>query len=402
MHTISRKFVSAWLAVAITFAALVTPNAAFADPADVNAAARGVVRVVIIGTDGSEVYPVSHGTGFAITPTRIITNAHVVREALQDDTLRIGIVPSEGDDSAFAKVIAASPRNDLALIEIVGDLRLPPLTISGDTDRDSGEVSAVGYPMNVDLAQGLDMDDIFSQFGDIFGGGGGFGGGFGGGSFGGGGASGNRTTSSLLRVLNPDVTFTRLSGRGSHFQVSSKTITRESGVVYQSTPSECGGRLNGTAAGSVRVNGIFNQLQLRIEMNPDANAVANDRFEIAFSEVKEFTTDLKLTNVVSASLPKVGETIKYILEITNHGLYDVEGVVVLNNFPSLVAYAGAIGNGSYAPVSGEWNVGDLSIGQKKIIEISGIVNGSGEITSIAEVERVVLATDVDSEPGNSR
>jgi len=142
---------------------LALPSLALADPADINAAARGVVRVVIVGTDGTEVFPVSHGSGFAISPTRIVTNAHVVREALQDDTLRIGIVPSEGDDSAYARILSVSPRNDLALVEITGALRLPPLTISGDGTRDSGEVSALGYPMNVDRAQGLDIDDIFNS-----------------------------------------------------------------------------------------------------------------------------------------------------------------------------------------------------------------------------------------------
>lgn len=142
---------------------VIAPIVAKADPADINAAARGVVRVVIIGTDGNELFPVSHGSGFAVTPTRIVTNAHVVRDAVMDDTLRIGVVPSEGNDSGYAKIIAVSPRNDLALIEITGDLRLPKLTISGDADRDSGEVSAVGYPMNVDRAQGLDINDIFNS-----------------------------------------------------------------------------------------------------------------------------------------------------------------------------------------------------------------------------------------------
>src|SRR3546814_11591106 len=46
--------------------ALAFPGPANADPADIDAAARGVVRVVIIGTDGKEVYPVSHGSGFEI------------------------------------------------------------------------------------------------------------------------------------------------------------------------------------------------------------------------------------------------------------------------------------------------------------------------------------------------
>jgi serine protease Do len=140
--------------------ALAAPAAA--DPADIDAAARGVVRVVLIAERAGEVTPVSHGTGFAVSPTHIVTNAHVIQEALQDDTLRIGVVPSEGERGTFARIIAISPRNDLALIEITkGTLRLPPLTLAGGVSADAGEVTAVGYPMNVDLAQGLDIADIF-------------------------------------------------------------------------------------------------------------------------------------------------------------------------------------------------------------------------------------------------
>ncbi|MEO0641790.1 MAG: serine protease [Pseudomonadota bacterium] len=157
-----------WLLLFALAIGLTAP--AHADPGDVDAAARGVVRVVLIdtqGPDGEEtVTPISHGSGFAVTTTQIVTNAHVIREALQDDTLRIGVVPSESageaGSGAFARAIAVSPRNDLALLEIAEDgLSLPPLTIAGVISGDMGEVSAVGYPMNVDLAQGLDIKDIF-------------------------------------------------------------------------------------------------------------------------------------------------------------------------------------------------------------------------------------------------
>jgi serine protease Do len=138
-------------------------NSALADAGDVDAAARGVVRVVLVAQEGDQQIPVTHGTGFAVSPTRIVTNAHVLREALQDDTLRIGIVPSQGEKSAYARIIAVSPKNDLALIEITGGaLRLPALAMAGGAGPDNmSEVSAVGYPMNVDLAQGLTIGDIF-------------------------------------------------------------------------------------------------------------------------------------------------------------------------------------------------------------------------------------------------
>ncbi len=158
---ISIAMLRRFLTIALLAFALVRPAAA--DPGDVEAASRGVVRVIIIGEEGDQPVPISHGTGFAVSPTRIVTNAHVVSEATQDDTLRIGIVPPEGKGGAFARVIAISPRNDLALLEIAqGALRLPPLALAGGNGANLGEVAAVGYPMNVDLAQGLDMADIFS------------------------------------------------------------------------------------------------------------------------------------------------------------------------------------------------------------------------------------------------
>lgn len=159
-HFRSARNALAMIAAAVAALGLASP--ANADQGDVDAAARGVVRVVLINQAGEDLVPITHGSGFAVTPNRIITNAHVIREALQDDTLRIGIVPSEGEESAFARPIAVSPRNDLALLELVdSSLTLPPLTIAGGVNGDMGEVSAVGYPMNVDLAQGLEINDIF-------------------------------------------------------------------------------------------------------------------------------------------------------------------------------------------------------------------------------------------------
>ncbi len=140
---------------------LLVPSAAQADPADIDAAARGVVRVVIVEISGDEVIPISHGTGFAVSPERVVTNAHVVAEAREDDELAIGIVPSDGTAAVYGRLLNVSQRNDLALIATTTPMHLPPLTISGNATADSGSVTAVGYPMNVDRAQGLSMTDIF-------------------------------------------------------------------------------------------------------------------------------------------------------------------------------------------------------------------------------------------------
>ncbi len=149
------------LLAALACLALALPGGARAEPADIDAAARGVVRVVLVEQNGDEMLPVIHGTGFAVSSDMIVTNAHVVREALGNDGLRIGIVPSDGEDASYAEVVARDARADLALLRITGPLRLPPLTLSGTPPRGSGEVTSVGYPMNVDRAQGLTMRDIF-------------------------------------------------------------------------------------------------------------------------------------------------------------------------------------------------------------------------------------------------
>ena len=107
------------------------PSAARPEASDIAAASRGVVRVVIMSTDGNQVTPIGHGTGFAVAPNKIVTNAHVIRDAMQDDTLRIAIVPSDGDSADYANIVTVSSAKDLALLETTGKLRLPPLTIAG-------------------------------------------------------------------------------------------------------------------------------------------------------------------------------------------------------------------------------------------------------------------------------
>ena len=138
-----------------------TPIPAQAEPADIDAAARGVVRVVIIGDNNGELFPISHGTGFAVSGDTVVTNAHVVRDALRDEGMQIGIVPNGGGEAVYGRIVAVLARNDLALVRITGSLRLPPLALAGGAPPDSGEVTSVGYPMNVDRAQGLDLSDIF-------------------------------------------------------------------------------------------------------------------------------------------------------------------------------------------------------------------------------------------------
>lgn len=148
--------------IAVAFAALVTAPLR-ADPADIAAASRSVVRVVLVSDDGRSTELVGHGSGIAVAPNLIITNAHVVEPAQEMDEIRIGVVPSQGRTGWFAEVVAFSPRNDLALLKLVErGASLPPATIYTGSVADGADIFAIGYPGNVDMAQGLNLAEMMS------------------------------------------------------------------------------------------------------------------------------------------------------------------------------------------------------------------------------------------------
>ena len=95
---------------------------AVASPAradDISAAGRSVVRVVVIAFEDGEVSDFGHGSGFAVAPNRIVTNAHVVALAAEDPKMVVvGVVPPEGSQAVRAHVVAVDPARDLALVEL--------------------------------------------------------------------------------------------------------------------------------------------------------------------------------------------------------------------------------------------------------------------------------------------
>ncbi|MBS0479373.1 MAG: trypsin-like peptidase domain-containing protein, partial [Proteobacteria bacterium] len=144
---------------------VLTPARLAAD--DIAATSRSVVRVVTIAIVDQEVVGFGHGSGFAVGPNRIVTNAHVVELAQQyPDNVVIGVVPSEGSKSYQGRVIAIDSRRDLALIEITG-ARIPPATLyAGPLDDSTGLVS-LGYPGNVDLASAQSAADYIKPLAPV-------------------------------------------------------------------------------------------------------------------------------------------------------------------------------------------------------------------------------------------
>lgn len=154
---------SAIVALAVLFAALATP--ARAD--DISATGRGVVRVVTIAIVDDEVVGFGHGSGFAVAPNRIVTNAHVVELLMRyPGNVVIGIVPSEGSKSYQGKVIAVDTGRDLALIEFDG-APLPIAALYTGPVAEGSAVTALGYPGNVDLATARSAADYITPLAPI-------------------------------------------------------------------------------------------------------------------------------------------------------------------------------------------------------------------------------------------
>ena len=139
---------------------------ALADTQDVAAAARGVVRVILVATDGDSAYFVGHGSGVAVAPDKILTNAHVVELIREEKSIVIGVIPSEGRRSYGGRVIAFSPGNDLALIQLDNG-RIPPNTFYSGAVSDGQPVVAIGYPGTVDRAQGLNLQDMIEPLSPV-------------------------------------------------------------------------------------------------------------------------------------------------------------------------------------------------------------------------------------------
>lgn len=143
---------------------------AFAAPAradDISAAGRGVVRIVTIAVADDEVVGFGHGSGLAISPTRILTNAHVVELAARyPGNVVIGVVPSQGAKSVQGKLVSVDPEHDLALIEVSG-VRLSPLAFSSTAPNEGEALVALGYPGNVDLATAQSSADFITPMSPV-------------------------------------------------------------------------------------------------------------------------------------------------------------------------------------------------------------------------------------------
>jgi S1-C subfamily serine protease len=113
-----------------------SPDPGIASDPDVRRAGGSVVRVL-----GTACGLGVEGSGWAIAPDLIVTNAHVV--AGQDDTT---VSPQAGFPELSASAVHYDPRNDLAILSVPG-LHLDPLELAANPRSGTGG-AVMGYPEN--------------------------------------------------------------------------------------------------------------------------------------------------------------------------------------------------------------------------------------------------------------
>jgi serine protease Do len=143
-------------AFAIFLTALWTFPTIAQDNLDVAAAGRSVVRVVVVAMEDGEAAGIGTGSGVAVAPDKILTNAHVLADAAEGEAI-IGVVPSEGRKRFTGRLIAYEPSKDLALIQLL-DGTAEPAAIATGPVPDGAAVAAIGYPFSVDRARELSAE----------------------------------------------------------------------------------------------------------------------------------------------------------------------------------------------------------------------------------------------------
>uniref|UniRef100_UPI00047AB329 DUF7507 domain-containing protein n=1 Tax=Algoriphagus vanfongensis TaxID=426371 RepID=UPI00047AB329 len=98
-----------------------------------------------------------------------------------------------------------------------------------------------------------------------------------------------------------------------------------------------------------------------------------------------FISDLSVDKTASSNSPEAGSQVVFTLEVGNIGPYETQNVIVKDQLRSGYTYISDNSGGSYDPGSGNWTVGSLGVDQTESIEITALVNGTGDYENTATV-----------------
>ncbi|MFI4933117.1 MAG: serine protease [Caulobacterales bacterium] len=125
-------------------------------------AERSVVRVVTVSLDqlGNPI-ALETGSGFVVSPGKVVTNHHVVQGAPLADKVEVFVIPDRdaGGASEPVSISQTWAEADLALLD-APQLASPPLTIATFLPGKDATVHALGYPGVTDEVRNLPLTEI--------------------------------------------------------------------------------------------------------------------------------------------------------------------------------------------------------------------------------------------------
>lgn len=136
------------------------------------------------------------------------------------------------------------------------------------------------------------------------------------------------------------------------------------------------------------------------DSTPNNGVTTEDDYAEAAITPTNQSSDLSLTKTVNNTTPIVGSQVIFEVIVTNNGPQDNTGVQVTDLLPSGYTFTNfTISTGTYNPVTGLWNVGNLINGKSETLQIIATVNTAGNYLNTAEVTAAALP-DPDSTPNN--
>ncbi|MEN2412276.1 PKD domain-containing protein [Flavobacterium mesophilum] len=136
------------------------------------------------------------------------------------------------------------------------------------------------------------------------------------------------------------------------------------------------------------------------DSTPNNNVTTEDDYATATTTPIIQVADLSLTKTVNNVTPLTSSQITFEIVITNSGPQNTTGVEVTDLLPSGYTYSSFTATkGTYNPTTGKWNIGSLLNGDSQTLQVTAIVNPTGNYANVAEVTASSLP-DPDSTPNN--
>ncbi|MBP1944673.1 Ig-like domain-containing protein, partial [Methanobacterium petrolearium] len=211
-----------------------------------------------------------------------------------------------------------------------------------------------------------------------------------------GGAYSTTSSSALLTLTTSGLTITKLSGP-THFEVTSTTIQRTPNVyTVENRPEASMDSTQGTAAGSVQINGYNITSVSFFWIGVGANS-GGDGIEFVWE--LDAPIDLAITQTTNQTTAVAGQGLTYTITVTNNGnstILPTDTFTVHDSLPSgFTASSYTPSVGTYNSATGAWTGVTLAEGESITLTIIGAVSptATGSLTNIASVTVPTSITD---------